>query len=663
MRQIQTLLVANRGEIARRILRTCRALGIRGAVVFTDADAGLPFVAEADVAVRIGEGPAGASYLDADRVIQAALQVGADAIHPGYGFLSEDAGFARQVVHAGLIWVGPPPDAIQAMGDKARARQLAREIGVPVLPGYDGDDQDDATLCRRAEDLGTPLLVKATGGGGGRGLRRVDDLDALPAALASARREAGAAFSTDRVLLERCVDQARHIEVQILGDVHGTVLHLGERECSIQRRHQKIVEEAPSPAVDATLRAALGDAAVRIAEAVGYLGAGTVEFLLEPDGRFWFLEVNTRLQVEHPVTEAITGLDLVAMQLLVAEGGTLPLTQDQVRLDGWAIEVRLVAEDPLRDYLPGTGHLVRVDLPEAPGVRIDAGFATGDVVSPYYDALLAKLIAHGPDRDTATRRLRRVLAEAWVPGLATNLRLLEQILAEPAWRQGDLDTGFLHRQGLPKPPPLHVAEGITAGVVLGWWERRDAQIPSGWRLGGPEEQRDTWTSFGTTAVARWRQVDPNTVQVHVDLEDTSHRAQVRVLGREGDTLIVQVEGVRQRWRVCTADGRPVADGSVIYAHLGHGVEAMVTLVPRHPAPAPPAADPGTSAAPTPGTIVSVDVTAGDTVREGQTLVVLEAMKMEHAVRAARDGVVEQVLVQVGDAVAEGAVLIRLVAGA
>ena len=664
MGSIHTLLIANRGEIARRILRTCRALGIRGAVVYTDADTTLPFVREADVGVRIGAGPVGESYLSIPAILEAARRTGADAVHPGYGFLSENAAFARAVRDAGLIWVGPPPEAIETMGDKAAARRLAAAHKVPVLPGYDGDAQDPDPLARQAARIGTPLLVKATAGGGGRGLRRVDDLEALPAAVEAARREARGAFGSDRVLLERFVEHPRHIEVQILGDAHGTLLHLGERECSIQRRHQKIVEEAPSPAVGPELRRALGEAALRVARAVNYEGAGTVEFLLEPDGRFWFLEMNTRLQVEHPVTELVTGHDLVALQLQVAAGEALPMYQGDVRMEGHAIEVRLVAEDPMADFRPATGTLLRVDLPGAggdrPGVRVDAGHGPGDAVSPHYDALIAKIIAHGPDRAAATRRLRRVLDEAWVPGLPTNLRLLGQILDAPAWAEGGLTTDFLARQGLPVAPPLHVVEGVRAATVLGWWQRRGTQVVAGWRLDGPAEQRDRWTSFGVEAEARWQAQGRDRVRVAVRVgEDPPVEAEVRVLEAPDEGLVVEVDGLRQRWRLVTADGGPVRDGSTVYAHLGNGVEAMVGLLPRHPAPGLLDDDPGTLTAPTPGTILEVRVVPGQEVAAGDVLVVLEAMKVEHTVRAAEAGTVEAVSVEAGEAVSEGAVLVRL----
>jgi 3-methylcrotonyl-CoA carboxylase alpha subunit len=545
------------------------------------------------------------------------------------------------------------------MGDKARARQTVVQQGVPVVPGYDGESQDDLLLQSEASRIGYPILVKATAGGGGRGLRRVDRPEDLAEALASARREAAGAFGNSRVLLERYVLQPRHIEVQVFADGFGSVVHLGERECSIQRRHQKVVEEAPSPMVTPAMRARMGQAACAAARAVGYVGAGTVEFIAAPSGEFYFLEMNTRLQVEHPVTELITGLDLVAWQIRVAEGGRLPKTQDEIMFRGHAIEVRLCAEDPLRDYLPATGRLLRVDLPESPEVRVDAGFYAGDEVSPYYDSLIAKVIAVGEDRPTATRRLRRALAEAWVPGVVTNLRLLTQILDHPLWAAADLDTAFLGRAGLPQPPPLHVARGVIAAVVLAHASHRGTDgVPPGFRLGGPAWQQDRYSSFGVEAIARWRS-GPHGLEVEVRAGPDHIQSMVKVLGQERDGWRVEVDGVLHRWRMVTLDGGPVSDGSVVYVHLGDDVEAMVRLEPRHPEPAPPSVAPGTRVAPTPGRVVRVLVQPGDVVDQGQSMIVLEAMKMEHPVRADRAGTVASVYVEVGDAVAEGALLVQI----
>jgi acetyl-CoA carboxylase biotin carboxylase subunit len=662
MTDIRTLLVANRGEIARRVFRTCRALGIGTVAVFSDADADAPHVAEADQAVRLGEAASSASYLNVEAVLEAARISGANAIHPGYGFLSENATFARRVQEAGLIWVGPPPAAIEAMGDKAAARKAAVAQGVPVVPGYDGDDDSEARLIVEAEKIGVPLLIKAVAGGGGRGMRRVDDLADLPEALASARREAAAAFGNDRVVLERYVWRPRHIEVQVFGDQHGRVVHLGERECSIQRRHQKIFEEAPSPAVDAALRARLGAAAVRVALAVDYVGAGTIEFLLDQEGNFYFLEMNTRLQVEHPVTEEVTGQDLVAWQITVAEGRPLPLTQEQVSLCGHAIEVRVYAEDPNRDYLPGTGRLIRVDLPREQGVRIDGGYETGGVVGIHYDAMLAKVIVSGADRREACRRLRRAVEQAWVPGVITNLPLLRDIADDEAWLAGDLDTGFLGRRGLPRPPPVHLQEGAVVAAALSWWSRReDRAVPgvaAGWRLDGPAEERDRWSFLG-------EEVEVGTTDlggaVLVRVGDTKER--VQVLSVDGDRVRLRIGDRVQavRWARDRGDG-PVLDGTTLYLHLGHG-EAMVTLVPRFPPPAVAEAEPGSCMAPTPAVVRKLYVAVGDEVAEGAPLVVLEAMKMEQTLRAPFAGTVASVAVAEGEAVEQGTLLVRIEATA
>ena len=663
MSPIHRLLVANRGEIARRIFRSCANLGITSLAVFSDADADAPFVREADVALRIGPAPVAASYLDPDRILAAAATLNADAIHPGYGFLSESAAFARAVEAAGLRWVGPTPEAIEAMGDKARARALATELGVPIVPGYSGDDLSSERLREEAERIGTPLLIKASAGGGGRGMRRVDHLDDFQDALDSAKREALQGFGSDRVLLERYITRPRHIEVQVLGDAHGSVVHLFERECSIQRRHQKVVEEAPAPGLSAELRDALGEAACTVARSVSYRGAGTVEFILAEDGSFYFLEMNTRLQVEHPVTELVTGTDLVALQIAVAEGAPLPFTQDDLALTGHAIEVRLYAEDPLRDYLPATGPVRRFYVPAAEGIRVDSALEDGGEVGPNYDPMIAKIIASGPTRAIATRRLARALRGTWVPGLVTNLPLLREISLNPFFLAGELHTGFLPEQGLPTPPPLNLERGAAIATALlasraaasGAWH---AGIPSGFRIEGPAVETEIWRCGVEECAVQWRWDGP-AVRVTVAEQESV----VQLLHKEGDSHFIDVDGTRFTARaLVTRDGREVddalQDGDLVTLHLGDG-EAMVQLVPRLPAPQAAAADPGTAVAPTPGTVVAVRVSPGDTVSQSDVLVVLEAMKMEHSVVAAADGTVASVRVSVGDAIAEGAVLVKL----
>jgi 3-methylcrotonyl-CoA carboxylase alpha subunit len=663
MKRIRTLLVANRGEIARRILRTCRALGIRTVAVYSEADRELPHAREADCAVCLGPAPAAESYLSSEALLAAAKHAGADAIHPGYGFLSENAAFAQAVQAAGLVWVGPPPEAIRAMGDKARARALAAKLGVPTVPGYNGEVQRDEAFEAAADRLGYPVLVKAAGGGGGRGMRRVDRPGDLRGALAGARREAQAAFGNDTLLLERYLARPRHIEIQVLGDAQGRVVHLFERECSIQRRHQKIIEEAPSPAVTPELRGRLGDAAVRVAKAVGYQSAGTVEFLLDEEGRYHFLEMNTRLQVEHPVTERVTGTDLVALQIAIAEGA--PLALGEARLSGHAIEARLYAEDPARDYLPSSGPMLRFDLPSGEGLRVDSGYERGDEVGVHYDPMLAKIVAWGADRPEATRRLRRALELAWVPGVATNLPLLRDVLATEGWESGDLDTHFLERHGLPRSPPLNIARGALAAAALAWQLRRESapwprEVTPGWRVEGPTPSTDRWHSAAEEARTSWRALGGDAVEVTVS--DAVHR--VRVLGRQGDVLRAEVDGVRETWRWARRPARgarpheTLEDGDVVYVHLGDA-EAVLELVPRHPPPLAAADEPGTCAAPMPGKVAKLHVRTGEPVRRGQALLVLEAMKMEHTLTAPEDGTVAAVCVTEGDTVEQGAVLVRL----
>jgi acetyl-CoA carboxylase biotin carboxylase subunit len=662
MKTIHKLLVANRGEIARRIFRTCRDLGIRTVAVASDADVDLPYVAEADEAVRIGPPAPSSSYLSADAVIDAAKRSGADAIHPGYGFLSENAAFAQRVMDEGLIWVGPPPGAITGMGDKAESRRTAHAHGVPVVPGYDGDDESDDTFVREAARIGYPVLVKASAGGGGRGMRRVDDPADLLDAVASARREATSSFANGRLLLERYVLRPRHIEVQVFADTFGNIIHLGERECSVQRRHQKVLEEAPSPAVDAALRAKLGEAAVRVARAVDYVGAGTVEFVMSQDGEFFFLEMNTRLQVEHPVTELVTGLDLVAMQIAVAEGRPLPIAQDEVRLRGHAIEARVNAEDPNRDWMPGHGPLVRFELPSGGGVRVDSGYESGDVVGIHYDAMLAKVIAYGPDRLIANRRLRMALDASWAPGVVTNLPLLRDIVRDESWIEGDLDTGFLPRRNLPRVPPANLERGALIASVWAAAQRadvsKDLATPAAWRVWGSDEVVDRWAQ-GEAEVEVGVRDCRGLWEVRVGAESARR---VRITDRVGDVMRVEIDGLFSTVRVARAAGDgAVEDGDILYVHLGDG-ESMVRLVPRFPAPAGLESEPGSCVAPTPGVVRVVHVAEGDQVAKGQLLVTLEAMKMEHHLRAPVDGVVSAVRCVAGAAVDGGALLVKIEEG-
>jgi propionyl-CoA carboxylase alpha chain len=646
-RTIRTLLVANRGDVALRVFRTCRSLGIRTVAVFSDADDGAAFVDAADVALRIGPASAAASYLSIPALLEAARTAGADAIHPGWGFLSERADFASAVRDAGLVWVGPPPAALLAFGDKAAARQAAEALGVPVLAGT-GRVTDDEAL-HVAQRLGLPLLVKAVAGGGGRGQRRVDDFAGLPEALAAARREALAAFGDDGVLLERFAFRPRHVEVQILADTQGRVVALGDRDCSIQRRNQKVFEEAPAPGLDDATRAALHRDAVRLCAAAGYTGAGTVEFLVEPDGRHFFLEVNARLQVEHAVTEAVAGIDLVAMQIAVAEGRPLP--EICTTPNGHAVEARLVAEDPLAGWRPTTGRLVRVDLPARDGLRIESTVRAGDTVSPHYDGLLARVVAWGPDRDAALRRLRTALAEAWVPGLTTNLPVLRDVASCPAFAAADLHTGFLDANGLPGSLPDHASEAAVVAVLVAATRRGSGveAVPPAFRLTGPVAQTDR---FAPDRSIRWTHGPEG---ITVDAGEGPLRASATPLG--GDRHLLRRGDERRIVRVAEVGGD---DEGAVYVHFGD-CEGMAVRLPRFPLPAPPQGAAGTCVAPGPATVGRVFVAVGDAVVAGQRLLALEAMKVETLLTSPEDGVVVDLHVAPGDVVEAGAVLVRLAA--
>ena len=647
---LRTVLVANRGEIARRVFRTCRELGLGTAAVFSDADAGSPFVAEADVAVRLpGNSPA-ETYLRGDLVIAAAVAVGADAIHPGYGFLSEDAGFAQAVLDAGLVWIGPPPAAVEAMGSKLAAKALMAAAGVPCLPGADVTGLDPAQLAAAADGIGYPVLVKASAGGGGRGMRIVAAPDQLADAVAGAGREALSAFGDGTVFLERYVERPRHIEVQVMADSHGQVVALFERECSIQRRHQKVIEEAPSTAVHETLRSALSEAAVAAARAVGYVGAGTVEFVLAPDGTFAFLEMNTRLQVEHPVTECITGLDLVALQLHVAAGGGLPPAATAPRMTGHAVEARLYAEDATQGYRPATGVLSAFDIRTGNGVRVDSAVETGSVVGVHYDAMLAKVIAHAPTREEACARLAAALAGARLHGVITNRDLLVRVLRSPGFLAGETDTSFLERHDpavLGRPladEPAHRLHAAAAALAGAAWRRERAavqpRVPSGWRNVGSQGQA---ASFDRRVVEY--SLGRDGLRLAVDGEPLD---QPRLWTCTPSLVDLEAGGVRRRYDVHSV-------GATVYVDSALGATKHVEDE-RFPEPGGAVAA-GTLTAPMPGTVVRVDASLGATVAAGDVLVVLEAMKMEHPVRATTDGTVSEVSAEPGQQVESGAVLV------
>ena len=638
---IHKVLVANRGEIALRVMRTCRAMGIATVAVYSDADADAPFVRFADEAVRLGPPPARESYLVINAILDAARITGADAIHPGYGFLSENAAFAEAVAEAGLVFIGPPAAVIAKLGSKQAAKRIARTAGVPTVPGSDGDDQSNAALIAAARGIGYPLLVKASAGGGGKGMRVVRGEAELADAIERARGEATSAFGDGTLLLEKYLDRPRHIEIQILGDTHGNVVHLWERECSVQRRHQKVIEEAPSVALDADQRAAMGRAAVELGKAVGYVGAGTVEFIAEPSGAFYFLEVNTRLQVEHPVTELTTGLDLVREQLRIARGEPLGYTAAPPQR-GWAIEVRLCAEDAERDYLPTTGTLLAVDAPAT--VRADLGVAAGSEIGIHYDSMLGKIIAHAPTRREAAQVLRRALDELWVPGVVTNREHLAKILAHPAFLAGELDTHFLERHAgelAARTPGLDRVRVAAIGLALwGILDRREPApfAPPGWR-NVPVAEQHLQYQLGDSDVSLGYRPGPDGAVVVTLGGKPTH---VTRYGREGDRLwFVEGNGHRRQVRVATSGARSWV--------LSEGLVFAFVEAPRFPEVSARSV-PGGLTAPMPGKVVKVHVAVGEIVVAGAALVVLEAMKMEHTVRAPDGGVVRAIHVAIGEQV-------------
>jgi acetyl/propionyl-CoA carboxylase alpha subunit len=619
------LLIANRGEIARRVIRTARRMGVRTIAVFSDADAAAPHVREADAAVRIGPAAARESYLSADALLAAARASGAEAIHPGYGFLSENADFAEAVIGAGLIWVGPPPAAIRAMGPKDAAKTLMARAGVPVTPGYLGEDQSEARLQAEADAIGYPVLIKAVAGGGGKGMRKVETAKAFAAALVACRREAAASFGDERVLLERYVNRPRHIEVQVFADTHGNAVHLFERDCSLQRRHQKVIEEAPAPGMDEATRAALCASALRATRAVGYQGAGTIEFIADGSQglsaeRIWFMEMNTRLQVEHPVTEAVTGLDLVEWQLRVACGEPLPLRQDQIRLTGWAMEARLYAESPANGFLPSTGPLTRYRLPE--GVRVDTAVEEGDEVTGFYDPMIAKLIAAAPNRRAAAAELATACRQIQIWPVKTNAGFLARCLDDPDFVAGDIDTGFIpqriERLTSVPPPSTTTIDAAVAALVTDQLDQNSSPSLSGlagFRLNRPER--------GSVRIALGDQI----------LERPAPRGPAAAFG--GLVIDHQV--------ILFQDGEPY-----VFA-------APRAVVAEADAPD---AD-GVIRSPMPGRVVSMSVAAGDAVTARQSLVTVEAMKMEHTLTAPFDARVDRIAVANEARVSEGQVLLVL----
>ncbi|MBE7939172.1 MULTISPECIES: acetyl/propionyl/methylcrotonyl-CoA carboxylase subunit alpha [Ramlibacter] len=668
----QKILIANRGEIACRVAATARRLGIRTVAVYSEADARARHVRACDEAVAIGGSAPRDSYLRWERIIEAAKRTGAQAIHPGYGFLSENEEFAQACQEAGLVFIGPPPSAIQAMGLKAESKQLMEKAGVPLVPGYHGREQDPALLRREAARIGYPVLIKASAGGGGKGMRAVESEALFDDALASCQREAQNSFGDAAVLIERYVQRPRHIEIQVFGDTHGNCVWLFERDCSVQRRHQKVLEEAPAPGMTEALRREMGEAAVAAARAVNYVGAGTVEFIVEQrEGgmQFFFMEMNTRLQVEHPVTEAITGLDLVEWQLRVAAGEPLPKRQDELHIHGHAIEARICAENPDNNFLPATGRLAVARWPahvafrrnaqgepglHAAPVRLDAGFGEGDTISPFYDSMIAKLIVHGATREQALARLDAALAQVQIVGVANNVQFLRHVVRSRSFAQADLDTALIPREeaALFNQQPVSLARAAAAAIAAAL---RDERLQAG---ADPFSRRDGWRSHGvTTRRFEFEFAGERAAAELACLHDGA--LHLRVDGREGllafeaapDGLAIEFDGERFNARVdrfgevdhvFTPQGAAVITAIDLLAHAGEG-----------------ASEGGRLTAPMPGKVLSFAVKAGDTVKKGQALAVMEAMKMEHTIAAPGDGVVAELLYAPGDQVAEGAELLKL----
>ena len=656
------ILIANRGEIACRVIDTCRRLGIATVAVYSDADRNARHVRLADEAIAIGPAPAAQSYLRAEVILDVARRTGAQAIHPGYGFLSENASFAEACAAAGVVFIGPPASAIRAMGDKSAAKALMQQAGVPLTPGYHGDNQDPQFLRQQADAIGYPVLIKASAGGGGKGMRRVDDSAAFVDALASCQREARAAFGNDHVLVEKYVLRPRHIEIQVFGDSHGNVVHLFERDCSVQRRHQKVLEEAPAPGMTLERRAAMGKAAVDATLAVGYVGAGTVEFIASPEGDFYFMEMNTRLQVEHPVTEFITGTDLVEWQLRVAAGQPLPKRQDALAIHGHALEARLYAEDADKGFLPSIGTLRHLRLPrQSAHVRVDTGVEQGDTITPFYDPMIAKLIVWDVDREAALRRMQQALADCQVIGVTTNAGFLRRLVGTGSFWQAELDTALIEREQAALNAPAGdddalwilaaIAAVATTPVVA--IDVRDPHSPwqmqDGWRIGGPA-LRLLPLQHGERQHTLHVQARPDGWQVQRDDEP----ARV-VTGRfaQGQLDVALDAG---RWRAGVQ-----REGNQVYLFTAQGQQRFVVHDPVGESEQS-TADAGSLLAPMPGKIVATLVEAGSTVTRGTPLVVLEAMKMEHTLAAPADGIVHGYRAKAGEQVADGAVLVDFEAG-
>jgi geranyl-CoA carboxylase alpha subunit len=643
------VLIANRGEIAVRIARGVAAAGLRSIAVFSDPDQGARHVSMADRSVALGGSSAADSYLNLDKLLDAVRRSGAEAIHPGYGFLSENADLPRACAAAGIVFIGPSAEAMELMGNKRAAKIAVAQAGVRCIPGYQGSAQSDAELIAAAQSIGSPLMVKAAAGGGGRGMRRVDDLQELPAAIVSARHEALSAFADDELILERLIDNGRHIEIQVAADSHGNVVHLGERDCSLQRRHQKVIEEAPSPFVDDALRAAMGKAAVEVTKACGYLGVGTVEFLVDADGVFSFLEMNTRLQVEHPVTELVTGIDLVGWQLLIAAGERLPTDQSDIEFRGHAIEARLYAEDPSAGFMPQTGDILVWQPSDEEGIRNDHGVVAGGAVSPFYDPMIAKVIAHGDSREQARRRLIRALDTTTLLGVTTNQFFLRQLLLEPAFVQGEATTDYIDEALLDSLGEKAAADGADVALAAALLLRLVDPQPPQWQH---------WSNAGGMIKRRLLRMGESDLAVAIEAQGNGYRIEVAGHDYYVDSLRLDVgvadyvvDGVRRQVRYAYRDGE-------VFVQLGARqlVARDVTYVPLSAA-----SEIGTGAivAATEGQVIGLAASVGDRVAQGQTLVVVEAMKMEHRHTADGDGVVTALHVNVDMQVKKGQLLVEL----
>lgn len=654
-RSFRKILVANRGEIALRVMRACRAMSIETVAVYSDADADAPHVRFADEAVHLGAAPARESYLRIERIIEVARRTGSDAIHPGYGFLSENAEFAESCAAAGVVFIGPQPSAIRAMGLKSAARRLAVEAGAPVVPGYDGEDQSVETLRAQMIEIGFPVLIKASAGGGGKGMRVVRGEDEIEEAIESARREAEKAFGDGSLLLEIFIEQARHIEIQILGDLRGNLIHLFERDCSLQRRHQKIIEESPSPAVNDELRRRMGEAAIKIGRAIGYTNAGTVEFILAPSGEFYFIEANTRLQVEHPVTEMVTGLDLVRLQIEIAEGKPLPFAQADLKTAGHAIEARLYAEDPKNNFLPSTGRIHDWLLPDSTeGLRIDGGVERGMEVGIHYDPMLAKLIACGGARDEAIRKLIYALRQSSIQGVRTNREFLIRLLDHQEFREGKAHTGFIaeRRDELiaGDDERLNRESLIAAALYLQkQWRASNsllAELQPIYR-NNPYRDPSIKLEIGEEGVeVSWRQAGDGVFEMKVF--DSTVAAQVLCFAP--GVIRIAIDGIQRSFRI-------TENGAELYVHSTLG-SSVVRRPPRHPIRQS-VSERGSANSPMPGQVLKILVEVGQRVSAGDPLIILEAMKMEHTMRAAVDGVVESILVSDGEVVGPGQLLARI----